>query len=70
MVTTQLAPLCPACHKPVERIYTSRTVHIIWKDGRWVEEQQDHYNTYSCCNCYEEFSTEELDRLGVPEEIR
>jgi hypothetical protein len=70
MVMTETAPLCPSCHKPVERIYTSRTVHIVWKDGRWVEEQVDHYFTACCCNCYEELSEEELDRLGVPNDIR
>jgi len=70
MVMAKTAPLCPNCHKPVERIYTSRTVHLVWKDGKWVEEQQDHYYTYCCGNCSEEFSAEELDQLGVPEEIR
>ena len=70
MIMAKMAPLCPSCQKPVERIYTSRTVHIVWENGRWVEEQVDHYFTASCGNCYEEFSEEELDQLGVPNDIR
>ena len=63
-------PQCPYCHKEIDTIYTSRTVHLKYKDGKWVEEQVDHYFTAQCPECYEEFSPEDLDKLGVPEEIR
>ena len=63
-------PVCPMCTKEIGRIFTSRTVQLVWKEGKWVEEQQDHYFISACPECYEEFSPDELDKLGVPEEIR
>ena len=63
-------PISPCCHKEVDTIYTSRTVHLKHKEGKWEEEQYDRYCTYSCPECYEEFSPEDLDKLGVPNEIR
>ena len=63
-------PECPSCHKEIDTIYTSRTVHLKHKDGNWVEEQADHYFITSCPECTDEFSGEDLDKLGVPEDIR
>lgn len=63
-------PICPACHTEIDTIYTSRSVHLKFKDGKWIEEQDDHYFTYLCSYCSEELSEEELAKLGVPEEIR
>jgi len=61
---------CPYCHKEIGTIFTSRSVHLNFVDGKWVEEQADHYCTYQCLECYEEFGAEDLDKLGVPNEIR
>lgn len=63
-------PRCPACQQPIDTIFTSRTVHLKFKDSKWVEEQQDRYCVYACPECLYEFSPEELDQLGVPNEIR
>ena len=63
-------PICPACGEPIDTIYTSRSVHLKYKDGKWVEEQDDHYFNYLCPECQDEFSTEELDQLGVPNELK
>jgi len=63
-------PICPSCGRQIETILTSRTVHLYYKDGKWVEEQADHYFVSSCPECYDEFSDEDLDKLGVPSEIR
>jgi len=63
-------PKCPYCQAEIGTIYTSRTVHLKFKDGKWVEEQADRYCTYQCSNCYEEFGPKDLDKLGVPNEIR
>ncbi|GAJ10442.1 unnamed protein product, partial [marine sediment metagenome] len=63
-------PQCPNCHKDIDTIYTSRTVHLTLVNDKWVEEQVDRYCTYGCPECGEEFSPQELDKLGVPEEIR
>jgi len=63
-------PKCPHCQKEIDTIFTSRTVHLKFKDGKWVEEQHDHYCTSQCSLCYEEFGAEDLDKLGVPNEIR
>ena len=63
-------PFCPKCGQQINTIYTSRTVHLKHKDGKWVEEQVDHYCTYQCSVCSEELDAEDLDKLGVPNEIR
>ena len=63
-------PVCPYCGKDTTLIYTSRTVHLEYKAGMWVERQADTYQTTQCSECYEEFNGEELDMLGVPNEIR
>lgn len=63
-------PVCPYCGKVITTIYTSRTVILVYKDDKWVEEISDHYFTSQCPECHEEFNDEELDALGVPAEIR
>lgn len=63
-------PLCPACGGEIDRIFTSRTVHLVYNHGAWTESQEDKYGTAQCSLCYEEFGPEELDQLGVPNEIR
>ena len=63
-------PVCPSCGKDITTIHTSRIVILAYKDGKWVEEQADHYFVSSCPECQDEFSDEELDALGVPNEIR
>jgi len=63
-------PVCPACGKEINTIYTSRTVQLKYKEGAWGETQEDRYYTYGCPECGEEFSRKELDLLGVPNEIR
>ena len=63
-------PKCPCCQKEIDTIFTSRTVHLKFKDGKWVEEQVDHYFNAQCPLCYEEFGDEDLDKLGVPIEVR
>jgi len=64
------APICPACGKQIDTIYTSRTVYLKFKDGKWGETQEDRYYTYGCPECGEEFCPTELDLLGVPSELR
>ena len=63
-------PVCPYCGEAIDTIHTSRTVNLKFKDGKWVEEQADHYYTYQCPACSEELNPEDLDKLGVPNEIR
>ena len=63
-------PVCPYCGKDITTIYTSRTVILTYKDGKWVEEMADHYFTTQCPECHEEFNYTELDALGIPQEIR
>jgi len=63
-------PACPMCHEEIGTIHTSRTVNLVLVNGQWREEQADHYNTYHCEACTEEFGPEDLDALGVPNEIR
>ena len=63
-------PVCPSCGKDITAIYTSRTVILAYREGKWQEEQTDRYFTSQCPECFEEFSPEDLDLMGVPNEIR
>lgn len=63
-------PVSPCCQKPIDTIYTSRSVQLKFKDGKWVEEQTDSYYVYACPECHDEFSDGDLDKLGVPNDIR
>lgn len=63
-------PRCPNCFEIIDTIYTSRTVQLKFKGGQWVEEQADRYFNSQCPSCQEEFNDEDLDNLGVPQEIR
>ncbi len=63
-------PECPKCEAPIDSIYTSRTVQLVYSSDKWSEEQADRYNNYGCPECGEELSVEDLDELGVPEEGR
>jgi len=63
-------PVCPSCGEKIDTIHTSRTINLIHKDGKWLEEQADHYCISQCPACSEELSPEELDLMGVPNEIR
>ncbi len=63
-------PVCPACGKEINTIHTSRTVPLKYKNGAWEETQEDSYYLYGCSECGEEFSSEELDLLGVPNKLR
>ena len=47
-------PISPCCQKEIDTIYTSRTVQLKYKDGKWEEEQADRYCTYGCPECGEE----------------
>ncbi len=64
-------PHCPICGNPMtDGIGTSQSIILEWHEGKWVRTVLDHYETYQCLACSEELSIDELDKLGVPNEIR
>lgn len=63
-------PQCPICGEKIDTIHTSRTIKLVRKDSKWVEEQADQYCIYQCPACSEELDPEDLGKLGVPNEIR
>lgn len=73
---TATGKACPHCGAdlgdPDGSIFigTSQTVIIRVKDGEWVRDTIDGYQTYQCVACNEELTPEELDDLGVPNDIR
>ena len=70
------APVCPNCGvsfaDPNEGAFigTSQSVIICYNDEKWEKDTLDNYETFQCSECHEELSVEELDNLGVPNEIR
>ncbi len=66
-----LPPRCPLCEAQMDAgIGTSQKNIIDWQDGRWVKDVEDMYDIYQCLNCYEELSVDDLDKLGVPNDVR
>lgn len=64
-------PECPNCQKDIDTIYTNRAVQLIYENGGWTEETVDEgYHIFLCPQCLVELSPAELDKLGVPENMR
>jgi len=65
-------PTCPHCGDPVVAIGTSISIQLVRDEatGKWSRDEIDYHETYQCLNCYEEFSLDDLDNFGVPNEIR
>ena len=38
-------PICPACGEPIDTIYTSRSVHLKYKDGKWSRNRMTTTST-------------------------
>ncbi len=63
-------PQCPNCKKEITQIGTSQVIVLLFKDGKWVPQTCDKYGIFTCWECGEEFTPEDLDKLGVPDDIR
>lgn len=63
-------PKCPICNKQVDCVLTDIQVHIYYEDGIWVRRENSGDNIFECSKCHEEFSPEDLDALGIPNEVR
>lgn len=64
-------PKCPNCDEEITEIGTSQRITLARsEDGQWSRETIDHLETFQCLNCFEELSVEELDEIGVPNELR
>lgn len=62
---------CPYCGDTIDHLYTSKQIILQRaEDGTWAEVAVDQYETNQCPNCYEELQSDDLDTLGVPNEIR
>jgi hypothetical protein len=64
------APACPNCGAKIDTIHTSQQINLVHDGSGWKRDRVDFYETFQCPECSEEFSPAELDRLGVPNEVR
>ncbi len=65
----QLPPTCPACLLEIDRICTDQRTHLVFAEGKWQREIIP-IDVFSCPNCEAEFGPQDLDLLGVPNELR
>lgn len=64
-------PQCPFCHELIAKIGTTKGIMLIFKNGKWKQEAvSSDEEIYVCSSCLEEFYPENLDALGVPNDIR
>ncbi|KKN14593.1 hypothetical protein LCGC14_0994540 [marine sediment metagenome] len=73
MVLTAKPPerLCPLCGEKLDEIVTSQRVTFLRTlEGPWVKDTIDTLEIALCSMCNGHLSPEQLDELGVPNEIR
>lgn len=64
-------PQCPNCKDYITKIGTSKGIILVFKDGKWKQEAvTGEEELYICSSCLHEFTPEELDKFGVPNDIR
>lgn len=61
-------PKCPNCQEEITQISTSRSIILVFGDGKWKEETYDKWSIYVCPECGEELTSSDLDELGVPKD--
>lgn len=76
-VTEEMPALrCPHCGVSFTNqdegayIGTSASVILQLNGRKWERDTLDMYETYQCSNCCEELMPDDLDKLGIPNEIR
>ena len=62
--------ICPYCSQEITTLYSSLRSNLIWHDGKWVVDKSDDEVDIVCSACYEELGPKDLDKLGVPSELR
>jgi len=63
-------PVCPYCSEEITTLYSSPRRNLVWQDGKWVVDISDYEVAIVCSACYEELGPEDLNKLGVPNELR
>jgi len=63
-------PVCPYCSQEITTLYSSLNRNLVWHDGKWAVDMSDGEVVIACSACYEEFGPKDLDKLGVPNELR
>lgn len=63
-------PTCPNCGEAIDLIYTDKNINLRLVDGKWQMQIEDTYEVFLCPHCHEELNPDELDKLGVGNELR
>jgi hypothetical protein len=63
-------PTCPYCGEDVTKLYSSPTIALVWQESAWTADEADKVSVIACSTCYEEMGPSDLDKLGVPAELR
>ncbi len=63
-------PVCPYCNQEITTLYSSPRRNLVWHDGKWVVDISDNEVVIVGSACYEELGTADLNKLGVPNELR
>ena len=65
-----MMPICPYCSQEITTLYSSPRRDLVWHNGKWVIDISDYEAVIACSACYEELGPKDLDKLGVPSELR
>jgi hypothetical protein len=65
--------ICPSGDHEITEIGSYKQVWIVYRGGEWVQEVKEAENEMlglMCPECFEELDAKDLDKLGVPNEVR
>ncbi|MCK4784734.1 MAG: hypothetical protein KAV87_13360 [Desulfobacteraceae bacterium] len=63
-------PVCPYCSHDITTLFSNSRRNLVWYDEKWLVDVSDGEVTIVCSACYEELGPKDLDKLGVPDELR
>lgn len=62
-------PTCPSCGAFCPTIVGNPQMRLIFDCGNWIKREEEA-TVYQCLECTEELDASDLDRLGVPNDLR
>lgn len=63
-------PICPYCTQQITMLHSNLRRDLVWHDGRWVVDISYKEDITVCSSCYEELGPRDLEKLGVPNQLR
>lgn len=64
-------PTCPECGAEVDLLhFNGDFTNLQYADGKWSKVHNNDDSVIQCSHCFAELDDDQLDKLGVPMEVR